>query len=410
MPTTTRSQQPATSTLNLPREEFTARAQRLVEHVQERKLAGAVLFDHFNVLYYTGFAFIPTERPMAYLLAATGGGALFLPRLEVEHARLMTGVERIDHYLEYPGDPHPMSLLRQTLEDLGIAKGPIGVDYDGYPWIWGYQGPALSALAGARVELIGAFMAAQQAVKSERELALIRESCRWGNLAHVLLQRYTRPGETETAVSMRASTEATLAMIDTLGPLYRAQAIGGMGGAFAGYRGQIGRHSAVPHALTANAVFMPGDTLVTGASAPVWSYNSELERTMFIGRPSSEQVRLFDLMLGAQDTALAAMRPGARCSEVDSAVRAYYNRHGLLEKHWRHHTGHCIGLRYHEGPFLDTGDHTLLQPGMVFTVEPGIYDPEVGGFRHSDTVVITQEGIEMLTYYPRQLEALIIPD
>jgi len=408
MPTPPESSPPAAPTLNLPLEEFTARSRRLLAYIQQRKLAGAVLFDNFNVLYYSGFAFIPTERPMAYLLAAGGEQALFVPRLEVEHARQKSGIARVDHYLEYPGDPHPLALLRQTIEELGIAGGPIGVDHDGYPWVWGYQGPTLSALTGARVETIGAFLAAQQAVKSDRELALIKESCRWGNLAHVLLQRYTRPGETETAVSMRASTEATLAMIDTLGPLYRAQAIGGLGGAFAGYRGQIGRNSAVPHALTANAVFMPGDTLVTGANAPVWSYNSELERTMFIGRPGAEQVRLFDLMLRAQDTAFAALKPGARCSDVDTAVRSLYEQNGLLERHWRHHTGHCIGLRYHEGPFLDTGDHTVLEPGMVFTVEPGIYDPQIGGFRHSDTVAITENGIAMLTYYPRELDALII--
>jgi Xaa-Pro aminopeptidase len=76
--------------------------------------------------------------------------------------------------------------------------------------------------------------------------------------------------------------------------------------------------------------------------------------------------------------------------------------------YWKHHSGHCIGIRYHEGPFLDVGDHTVLKPGMMFTVEPGLYAPELGGFRHSDTVLMTESGIEVLTYYPRELEALII--
>ena len=78
-------------------------------------------------------------------------------------------------------------------------------------------------------------------------------------------------------------------------------------------------------------------------------------------------------------------------------------------RYWRHHTGHGIGLRYHEGPFLDAGDQTALKPGMVFTVEPGLYAPELGGFRHSDTVLITADGHEVLTYYPRDLESLTIP-
>jgi Xaa-Pro aminopeptidase len=88
-------------------------------------------------------------------------------------------------------------------------------------------------------------------------------------------------------------------------------------------------------------------------------------------------------------------------------VRAYFEEHGLKE-YWRHHTGHAIGLRYHEGPFLDIGDDTVMQPGMVFTVEPGIYIPELGGFRHSDTVAVTDDGVEVLTYYPRDLESLTI--
>ena len=76
--------------------------------------------------------------------------------------------------------------------------------------------------------------------------------------------------------------------------------------------------------------------------------------------------------------------------------------------YWKHHVGHAIGLRYHEAPFLDLGDQTELKPGMVLTVEPGLYVPKLGGFRHSDTVVITQDGIEILTYYPRDLESLTL--
>ena len=89
-------------------------------------------------------------------------------------------------------------------------------------------------------------------------------------------------------------------------------------------------------------------------------------------------------------------------------VRGYYEKHKLLP-YWKHHTGHAIGLKYHEGPYLDTGDDTIMLPGMVFTVEPGLYVPELGGFRHSDTVAITADGIEMMTYYPRDWQHLVIP-
>ena len=114
-------------------------------------------------------------------------------------------------------------------------------------------------------------------------------------------------------------------------------------------------------------------------------------------------------MVRVQDLALGLLRPGARCADVDRAVRDYFGEHALRQ-HWKHHTGHAIGLRYHEGPFLDIGDPTEIRPGMVFTVEPGLYAPDLGGFRHSDTVAVTEDGIEMMTKsYPRDLESLTIP-
>jgi Xaa-Pro dipeptidase len=79
-----------------------------------------------------------------------------------------------------------------------------------------------------------------------------------------------------------------------------------------------------------------------------------------------------------------------------------------LEKHWRHHVGHGIGLEYHEAPFLDIGDNTELKPGMALTVEPGVYVEGLGGFRHSDTILVTEDGYEMLTNYPEELEELVI--
>jgi Xaa-Pro dipeptidase len=387
-------------------EEHARRCETLRAQAHAEDLAGVVLFDPTYVLYYSGFAFVPTERPIAFVLGPDGTRALVVPRLELEHAESRSTLDRVDHYLEYPGDPRAEDVLAKTLHDLGLT-GTIGADQDGYPWILGYRGPTLSELAGATVTRIAGWIESQMAIKSEAEVALIRESVRWGNLAHRLLQRYTHVGATETEVSQCASDEATFAMLDAIGEIYRAQSPFS-NGAHSGYRGQIGRNSAIPHALAGNLVFEEGDVLVTGASAPVWGYLSELERTMFVGEPTGEQERMFAHMLALQDLAFEAIRPGARCRDVDEAVRAYFEEHGLWP-HWRHHTGHAIGLRYHEGPFLDSGDDTEIRPGMVFTVEPGLYSPELGGFRHSDTVLVRESGIEILTYYPRDLASLIIP-
>ncbi len=386
--------------------EYEQRATALAGHARERGLTGLVLFDSAYVLYYTGFAFIPTERPVALVVTAEGERGLFVPRLEREHAEANATVQRVGDYPEYPSERHPLEALKALLGQMGVQVS-IGADTDGYPWIFGYRGPSLTELTGRTPERVAAFVEDQLAIKSAAEIELVRESAKWGNLAHVLLQRYTRVGLTETEVTQRAGAEATLAMLDTIGPLYRSHSMWSDGAA-AGYRGQIGRNAAIPHALANNITFAPGDVLVTGATAPVWGYHSELERTMVIGEPSAEQRRMFDHMIALQDRAFEAIVPGALCSDVDRAVRAYYDEHGLWD-FWKHHVGHAIGLRYHEGPFLDVGDDTEIRPGMIFTVEPGLYASGLGGFRHSDTVVITEGGIEFLTYYPRDLESLTLP-
>ncbi len=398
---------PLTATqLKISDAEYAQRNERLREIIGELGVGGIVLFDADYIKYYTGFAFIPTERPMAYVINNAGERALFVPRLELEHAQSMSIIDRVAHYPEYPDLNHPMHVLVDLMWDMGI-KIKIGADSDGYPWIFGYRGEPLSQLTNSEIINCRAPIEDQMMVKSDAEIALLKESCKWGNLAHMLLQKYTEVGIGEVEVSQRASDEATRMMLETIGPIWRGNSAW-FTGATALYRGQIGRNAANPHALTSNTKFQAGDVLVTGASAAVWGYVSELERTMILGTPSDEQKRMFDHMYDLQTIAMESLEPGLPCSAVDREVRAYFDLHNLMP-YWKHHSGHTIGLRYHEGPFLDIGDDTEIKAGMVFTVEPGLYIPELGGFRHSDTVLVTEDGAEMLTYYPRDLESLTIP-
>ena len=129
---------------------------------------------------------------------------------------------------------------------------------------------------------------------------------------------------------------------------------------------------------------------------------------MFLGDPTARQRKFFDLAVGAQDLALATIRPGLRCCDVDRRLREYY-RENDLTAYWRCHIGHALGHRMHEAPFFDIGDETLIEPGMVFSVEPGLFVPGFGGFRHSDTLLVQEAGIELLTFYPRDLDSLVIP-
>src|SRR6476619_1545416 len=148
--------------------EYEERLARLADPLREQELTGAVLFDPYYVLYFVGFDFAPTERPIAFVLNAEGKGGMLVPRLEREHAQANASVDHVADYPEYPGETHPMESLRGLLEEMGVRQ-PFGADQDGYPWVLGYRGPSLTELVGATPEKITGFVKDQLAVKSQAE-------------------------------------------------------------------------------------------------------------------------------------------------------------------------------------------------------------------------------------------------
>jgi Xaa-Pro aminopeptidase len=204
-------------------------------------------------------------------------------------------------------------------------------------------------------------------------------------------------------VSQRASTAASRVMLDALGDEYVPRTRGS-GPVRAGFIS--GQQTALPHGHTANRRLAEGDILITGASANVDGYFSELERTMFVGHPTDEDEHYFELMLEAQTTAMEALGPGVPVADVDRAVWDYFEEQGI-EDLARHHVGHNIGMGGHEPPYIDRGNDEMIEPGHVYTIEPGIYT-EDAGYRHSDTVAVTEDGTDRLTYFPRDLESNVV--
>lgn len=389
--------------LSIPNEEFKERQKTFFQKIQEKNADAAVIFAVTDIFYLTGFHFHATERPIGLIVDPKQKYHLFVPALEHEHGEEYAVVDYVHSYPEYPGTKHPMKYFKEVLKKFEVEGKTVGYDSLGYGSPMGYRGPTMDELIDVKgfVSLAGV-IEELRFVKSENEIELIKESCRWGNLAHRLLQKYTKVGLSEIEITSKASMEATMSMIETLGPDYKPHGQT----AYAIFRGQIGPESAFPHAVTQNIIMSKGDTLVTGAASDVFGYHSELERVMFVEEVSKEQEKYFNHMYEAQEVAFSAIKPGSTYSSVEEAVQQYFKENNLTEL-TLHHTGHNIGLLGHEAPFFDLGDQTVIEPGMVVTVEPGIYVRGLGGFRHSDTVLVTEDGIEMLTYYPRDLESLI---
>jgi Xaa-Pro aminopeptidase len=278
-------------------------------------------------------------------------------------------------------------------------------DGDGYPAIWGYQGPKLSEVLPHADINVTRFIEELWHIKSPEEIELIRETAIWGNLAHAKLQEFTHVGASEIEVCLRASYEASREMLQALGPQFGGFSRGGWP-CHAGFI--TGPNSALPHSMSWNRRIQKGDVLVTGATGHIWGYASELERTLLVGKPTPEQRRYFQIMLEAQTAAIEAAGPGVPLAKVDQASWDVFERYKVT-KYAQHHTGHHLGFEPHEAPFIDRDSKDEMQPGQVYSIEPGLYIAGKAGYRHSDTILITHDGVKLLTYYPRDLESLTIP-
>ena len=391
--------------------EYDARLAKTRAILDERKLDALVLFHPIRMAYVSGFFHLSTERPMAIVVGPNGTMGALIPWLEQEHIAKSPAVTHAKVYPEYPtgGTKHPMLHLADLLAEMKLNKKGLRIGYDnnGGRDINGYDGPALSEIVAEGIETVSArdIIDRLRAVKSEAELYYIIQSSIWGNLAHQLMQNKMELGRSPVEISLEASVEASKMMLAALGPTYQQLTSTFGMPVSAGF--SAGANTSLPHGLHGGAGLRRGDILVTGAGADVAGYQSELERTMIVGEPDDNFVKYYDLMMTLQQAGFDALKPGRTFAEAEAEISAVYGELGVPEMQ-RHHTGHGIGLEGHEWPFIDKGCPDVIEENMVLSVEPGIYAPGVGGFRHSDTVIIRSYGAERTTFYPRDLASMIV--
>ena len=389
-----------------------AEYERRIEHVRKvltkRKLDALYLTNGTSMFYLTGYSFISTERPAALVVPVDGKISFMGPLLEKDHVPLETRfIEDVRTYVDYPGEKHPIDHFAEFLKDMGLTKKRIGTDNkDGATGMWGYKGPSLTKKL-REAEFVDAtdIVPEMRLAKSEEEIALMKESAKWANLATTLLQEYSEEGSWDVDVALAATRQTCTAMKKTLGVDYEPKR--SIIPVSAGFRGQIGEMSAIPHSIATTHMIKHGDIIIGEVGVDIGGYSCELERTMIVGEPTAKQKRYFNAMVKAQEAAFEAFKPSAKCSDVDKATINVFKKAGLAHL-VKHHTGHGLGLEGHEPPWLDIGNHEPLRAGMIVSCEPGIYEVGFAGFRHSDTVLITEDGAELLTYYPRNIESLII--
>lgn len=276
----------------------------------------------------------------------------------------------------------------------------IGADMNGAPSVMGYEGPTLEETLQKNIKT-QSWTEKMRIQKSEAEIKVLKQSSKYADKAFQKIRNIIEPGKNEVSMNLEMQKKTAEMVIEDQGHI----SVGAEELSY--YRILSGPNTYNPQGQVENRELQQSDILLPGMALAFKGYNAELERTMFLGEPTEQQKNYFQIMLEAQKIAEKASAANVKLSHVDQEVHDYFKEQGVLEN-TRHHTGHGLGIQGHEKPFIDRGNDKKLRENMVISLEPGIYVEEAGGFRHSDTFRVKQNGLERMTKDPRDLESNIL--
>jgi Xaa-Pro dipeptidase len=364
-------------------EVFARRLDRLRAELDRRKLDLFVAAPSTNFAYYTGASPGRSERLILLLVPAKGDAAIVAPSFEVERVKRASAVADVRGWDE---QDDPWKLVRTALQAMKpahrVGQGAIEASLDygsalrlfdvaGGNWKWQSGAPLTERL---------------RLIKYPEEIALIRRAIEITEASIAATFAALVPGVTEREVAAKLSEEM------------RTRGAGG-GGLV-----QFGPSSALPHGGPGGSALQKEMVVLIDAGSQVSGYTSDITRTTWFGdAPADEFKKVFNLVHDAQTAAMALGKPFAvRCQEMDEAARRVITAGGY-GPYFTHRLGHGMGMDGHEPPYLVEGNDTPLEPGMVFTIEPGIYQPDKFGVRIEDDTLVTDAGLEVLSQRPAKL-------
>jgi len=334
-----------------------------------------------NMVYFTGLHFHLSERPVL-LLWSKGQLSFIIPELEVPKLTIRPDIEaRIFAWSDTDGYE---AAFNEAVKALKLDQGTLGVDGQSMRV---FESMAFQTAGTGKIANIGRDLLNIRAIKTPQEVDAMREAIRMSELALGQVVAWAKPGMTEREIGMELSRLLIVAgsQEEAFAPLI-----------------QTGPNSALPHGFITDRVLGADEFLLIDFGGKSEGYPADITRTFCLGTPSDEMVKIYNAVLAGNQAGIAAAGPGVACGDVDKATRDVITAAGYGE-YFIHRTGHGLGLEGHELPQVASGVKEVLQPGMVFTVEPGIYVPGLGGVRIEDNITITENGAEVLTQYPRQL-------
>lgn len=347
----------------------TPRIEKVIQNMRAHSLTQLLITSPANVFYLTGIWCEPFERMLALHLTDDGSMTLYANRMFA-----LQGLSDVP-LIEYEDTDDCIAVLAP-----GIKPGKIGIDKT-------WHSHFTIRLMEARPDVIPALGSAPldeaRLIKDADELALLRESSRLNVLACEKLEASLREGVTEKA--MQALYNETALDLGASGPSFTPLICFGPGGA-------------EPHHDSDQTRLKSGDTVIMDVGLIYKRYCSDMTRTVHFGPASDEQRRVHDIVTAANRAGIAMCRPGVKMKDIDRAARKIIEDAGFGPC-FTHRTGHGIGLDEHEFPDVSQTSELTARPGMVFSVEPGVYLPGRFGVRVEDLVAVTEDGCEVLTKY-----------
>lgn len=353
---------------------------RAADHAATAGFGALLLTPGADLRYLTGYVALPLERLTCLVVRGGSDPVLVVPRLEAPAAADSPVGSLGLEVIAWDETQDPYALVASLVP----GADAVGVD----DHMWAEKVFALrAAMPGREQRLAGAVLHDLRMRKGPEEVQALRDAAEAIDRVHEQVPQWLRPGRTErdvaadVAAAIRAEGHATVDFVIVAS----------------------GPNGASPHHEVSDRVIRAGDPVVVdiGGTTPA-GYCSDATRTYVMGEPPSDFVSCYDVLRRAQAAAVDAVRPGATCASVDGAARTVIDDAGYGER-FVHRTGHGIGLETHEHPYVVAGNDLVLEPGMAFSVEPGIYLPGRHGARIEDIVVCTVDGVDRLNRVSREL-------
>ncbi|MFX0186620.1 MAG: M24 family metallopeptidase [Candidatus Hodarchaeota archaeon] len=374
------------------REELSHRLEKVRSLMDEQNLDYYVSFDPVNIYFLTNFANYVHERPFILVITKKETPKMVVPLLEKVHVetRARCDLDFLSYY-EFPAPEgknwfdYYRSLVKENT-CVGIESAmPMGI-YEKTP--------------GKKI--ISDIVEEVRLIKSDYEIGRTIHACRVVNKGHKVLLKVCKPKVLEFVIYQEVTSAMTKKIIADIpnANMIVTRVVGAV------WPPKISHD---PHKIpTIFQEMEDGGPHVSIVSGQIDGYGVEVERTFFLGFVPENAKKPFEVMFEARALAYELAKPGVLMNEIDKAVRKFITARGYGD-YIIHRTGHGLGITGHEAPYIAEGYDRKLEPGMLVSIEPGIYIPGIGGFRHSDSVLITDDGNMKLTRAPEELNEVTIP-